>query len=257
MPIVIRASNSRAFCPKFFYFLSFSLLAGLLLLYPTGAFAFDAAKGKKVFLKCKACHTADKGGAHRIGPNLWGVIGRVAGTQEGFKYSKAMISFGKKWDVATLDAYLEKPSRIVPKSRMTFVGIKDGQQRADLIAYLNEQSDKPIKLQAIKRKKTESSGGGASKSTAKSTAKSAAKSTEGSLLVKGNGMEETDAYCSSCHSLRLVIQQGLSESGWDELLDWMVEEQGMEEIEASDRQKIVKYLAKHYDESRPNFQKDK
>ena len=233
--------------------MSFSLLAGLLLLYPTGAFAFDAAKGEKVFLKCKACHTVDKGGAHRIGPNLWGIIGRVAGTQEGFRYSKAMLGFGKKWDVATLDAYLEKPSRIVPRTRMAFVGIKDGQQRADLIAYLNKQSDKPIKLQAIKRKKPEASVDGDSKSTAKSTAKS----TEGSLLVKGNGMEETDAYCSSCHSLQIVIQQGLSESGWDELLDWMVEEQGMEEIEPSDRQKVVKYLAKHYDESRPNFQKDK
>ena len=234
---------------------SFFVLLGLLLFYQPSAFAFDATKGEKVFLKCKACHTIAKGGAHRIGPNLWGIIGKVAGKQEGFRYSKAMLDFGKKWDVATLDAYLEKPSRIVPRSRMAFIGIKDAQQRADLIAYLNKQSDKPIILKAIKRKKPKESEGSSSGSTVANTATNTG-DTEASLLVKGVGREETEAYCSPCHSLRIVVQQGLSESGWDELLKWMVEEQEMEEIEPSDRKKIVKYLAKHYDESRPNFPQD-
>ncbi len=233
-------------------------LLGLLLLCQQDAFAFDAAKGKKVFLKCKACHTIDKGGAHRIGPNLWGVIGRVAGTQQGFKYSMAMIDFGKggkRWDVATLDAYLEKPRSVVPKSRMVFVGLKDAQQRADLIAYLNQQSDKPIKLQAIKREQSTSKSAKASSDA--NTSSTSGGTGDGAVLAKGAGMEETEAYCSPCHSLMIVVQQGLSSSGWDELLDWMVEEQEMEEIEPSDRQRIVKYLAKHYNENRPNFKKDK
>ena len=217
-----------------------ALLASVVLTQST-AYAFDPAKGEKVFLRCKACHSAEKNAKHRIGPKLWGIIGKKAGTQENFKYSSAMENFGKIWDQKTLDAYLEKPTKIVPGSRMVFVGIKDPQQRSDLIAYLNSKSDKPIQLKATSKKK---------KTT--STTKKAA--SESNLLPPGEGRAETEAYCSPCHSLKIVVQQGLSKEDWDELLVWMVEEQEMEPIEAADRKKVIKYLAKNFNTNRPNFQ---
>ena len=102
----------------------------------TTANAADAAKGEKAFAKCKACHTIDKGGKNRVGPNLHGVVGRKAGTHEGYKYSKAMRESGLTWDEATLDKYLHKPKDVVPKTKMAFAGIKKDAERADLIAYL-------------------------------------------------------------------------------------------------------------------------
>ncbi|MEQ8398831.1 cytochrome c family protein [Thalassobaculum sp.] len=98
----------------------------------------DSAAGKKVFRKCVACHTVqvDK---HRIGPSLAGIAGRTAGTTEGFKFSDAMKAFGadgKVWDDATLDAYLADPKGVVKGTKMAFAGLKDAQDRADVIAYL-------------------------------------------------------------------------------------------------------------------------
>ncbi|MEK9754435.1 MAG: cytochrome c family protein [Rhodospirillaceae bacterium] len=98
--------------------------------------AADAAKGEEAFAKCKACHTIDKGGKHRVGPNLHGVVGRKAGSAEGYKYSKGMHDAGLTWDEATLDKYLTKPKDVVPKTKMAFAGIKKADERADLIAFL-------------------------------------------------------------------------------------------------------------------------
>ncbi len=103
--------------------------------------AADAAKGEKVFAKCKACHTIDKGGKHRVGPNLHGIVGRKAGAAEGYKYSKAMKESGLTWDEATLDKYLLKPKGLVKKTKMAFAGVKKDDQRADLIAFLKSNSD--------------------------------------------------------------------------------------------------------------------
>lgn len=96
----------------------------------------DAAKGKKVFNKCKACHTIKAGGKNKIGPNLNGVIGRAAASLEGFKYSKAMKESGLTWDEATLDAFLKKPKKLIKKTKMSFPGLKKDAQRADIIAYI-------------------------------------------------------------------------------------------------------------------------
>ncbi len=103
------------------------------------AHAGDAAKGEKVFKKCKACHTTDAGGKNKVGPNLHGIVGKAAGTVEGFKYSKALLEAaegGLVWDEANLDAFLTKPKKFIKKTKMSFAGVKKDEQRADLIEYL-------------------------------------------------------------------------------------------------------------------------
>ncbi len=97
----------------------------------------DAAAGEKVYKKCKTCHSLEAG-KNKLGPHLAGVIGREAGSVEGFKYSKAMADSGLVWDEATLDAFLAKPKDVVPKSKMAFAGLKKEKQRQDVIAYLKE-----------------------------------------------------------------------------------------------------------------------
>lgn len=106
------------------------------------ALAQDAAAGEKVFNKCKACHDAaqDK---NKVGPSLHGVIGRTAGTHEGYKYSPAMIEAGKSgvvWDEATLATYLHDPKAMVKGTKMTFPGLKSDEDIANVIAYLKQES---------------------------------------------------------------------------------------------------------------------
>jgi len=103
------------------------------------AHAGDAAKGEKVFKKCKACHTTEAGGKNKVGPNLSGIVGKAAGTVEGFKYSDALMEKageGLVWDEANLDAFLKKPKEFIKKTKMSFGGIKKDEKRADLIEYL-------------------------------------------------------------------------------------------------------------------------
>lgn len=103
----------------------------------------DLAKGKKIFARCKACHTLEEGGKDGIGPNLHGVFGRTAGTKEGVKYSKAMVAKGAEglvWSDETLMTYLEKPAAMVPGTNMAFPGLKKPEERADLIAYLKSET---------------------------------------------------------------------------------------------------------------------
>lgn len=109
-------------------------------LMTSAAQAGDVAAGKKVFNKCKACHTIDEGGKKRVGPNLHGIIGKAAGTSEGFKYSAAMKESGIVWDEAKLGEFLTKPKAVVPKTKMAFPGIKKPEQLENLIAYIVEES---------------------------------------------------------------------------------------------------------------------
>jgi cytochrome c len=98
--------------------------------------AGDATAGKTVFARCAICHTTNKNGPNGIGPNLFGVVGRKAGTAANFNYSAAMKGSGITWTADKLDAYLTHPAQVVPGNRMAFAGIANQQQRADVIAYL-------------------------------------------------------------------------------------------------------------------------
>jgi cytochrome c len=93
-----------------------------------------------VFNKCKTCHSFDPG-KKKIGPHLQGIIGRKAGSVEGYKYSKAMKAADIVWDEANLDKYLTKPKAFVKGTKMSFAGLKKEAQRQDLIAYLKEASN--------------------------------------------------------------------------------------------------------------------
>lgn len=98
----------------------------------------DAAKGEATFKKCASCHTVNQGGANGIGPNLWATMGKpVAG--HAFAFSDALKSHGGKWDWATMDAWLKNPKAFAPGTKMSFAGIGDAAERANLMVYLNAQ----------------------------------------------------------------------------------------------------------------------
>lgn len=116
------------------------LAAATLVLISGGltwpAQAEDAEAGSKVFkIQCSACHAA-VAGKKGIGPSLFGVVGRAAGTVPDFRYTDANKNSGLTWDAATLDRYLQAPRQVVPGTAMAYAGLKNDTQRADLIAYL-------------------------------------------------------------------------------------------------------------------------
>ena len=114
-----------------------AVAALLIVVLPASALAADANNGKALFARCAACHTATKGGPNGIGPNLFGVVGRKAGTAKDFSYSAALKASGITWGADKLDKWIEHPAALVPGNRMAFAGISDAGQRADIIAYLS------------------------------------------------------------------------------------------------------------------------
>lgn len=116
--------------------LSRILALALVVALPTVAAAQDAEEGKNVFKKCRACHTIGEKAVNRVGPELNGIIGRKAGSVEGFNYSAAMKDSGITWDEAQLNEFLTNPKAKVSGTKMVFAGIKDDTDRANLIAYL-------------------------------------------------------------------------------------------------------------------------
>jgi len=99
-------------------------------------FKGDAAAGEKVGIACKTCH-AFEAGKNMVGPSLWAIQGRTAGSVPGYSYSAANKGSGIVWNNEKLFQYLEAPQRVIPGTKMTYTGIKDPQQRADMIAYLD------------------------------------------------------------------------------------------------------------------------
>jgi cytochrome c len=107
----------------------------------------DAAKGKDVAKQCQACHTLEKGGPNRVGPNLWNIVGSARGEDRGgFNFSDAMKKKGGTWTYEELNKFLAGPREYIPGTAMTFAGLPRDSQRADVIAYLRTLSDNPVPL---------------------------------------------------------------------------------------------------------------
>jgi cytochrome c len=103
-------------------------------------------KGEASAKKCAACHTFDKGGPNRVGPNLWGIVDRPRASHEGFNYSAAMKAKGGKWDFEELNKFIANPKGYIPGTAMGFAGIPKDSERADVIDYLRTLSDNPVPL---------------------------------------------------------------------------------------------------------------
>ena len=107
----------------------------------------SAADGKKVFKKCTACHSIAQGGGNKIGPALWGVLGRKAGSLSDYKYSKGMVAHRKTWSFEEMNGFLMKPKDWVKGTKMSFAGLKNVKDRAAINIYMNENTDNPLPLQ--------------------------------------------------------------------------------------------------------------
>ena len=103
-------------------------------------------KGKKVFKKCAACHSINAGGGNKIGPKLWNVMFRPVGAITDYKYSKALSSYGKEWSWEEMNGFLIKPAKWIKGNKMGFAGLKNDEDRASILLYLNENSDSPKSL---------------------------------------------------------------------------------------------------------------
>ena len=102
--------------------------------------------GGKIFKKCGACHNYEKDSKSKIGPNLWNIINSPKASSDGFAYSNALVEFGGNWNYEDLNNFLYKPKEYIKGTKMNFAGLKNVQDRADLIIFLRQQSDNPFPL---------------------------------------------------------------------------------------------------------------
>ena len=191
----------------------------------------NSQMGEKIALICFACHSFQQGESHKVGPNLWDIVDSPQASRVGFAYSANFQKLNKKWSLENLNQFLLSPTEYVPGTIMVFPGVQERQQRMDLLAFLTSLSDKPS-LILIKP---------ASNETSSSVAHSFGKD-----WPQGEGALETGYTCAACHSLAIVKQQGLTKADWDELIDWMIEEQEMDELAPELRAKILTYLALNF-----------
>ena len=106
----------------------------------------DVNAGEKIFKKCAACHSINQGGANKIGPALYNVVGRKIGGVADYKYSKAFVEYGKEWNFEELNGFLIKPSKWIKGTKMAYAGLRKEEDRASVIKYLNQNSDSPLPL---------------------------------------------------------------------------------------------------------------
>ena len=118
------------------------ILSFSFLLLPNQVFSEDFDNGKKVYRKCKACHTIALGAKHRVGPNLYKVINRKAGKAEGYRYSKAMKKSDVVWNEENLSQYLVNPRKFIKGTKMAFAGLKKDIDIINVIFYIKEMSKK-------------------------------------------------------------------------------------------------------------------
>ena len=103
----------------------------------------DVVSGEKIFKKCAACHSINQGGANKIGPALYNVVGRKIGGVADYKYSKALALYGKEWTFEELNGFLKKPATYLKGTKMSYAGLRKEEDRASIIKYLNQNSDSP------------------------------------------------------------------------------------------------------------------
>ena len=156
----------------------------------------------------------------------------AASAVDGLSYSDSLTEHRGKRTLERLDAQLSRPNHEVERTKMSLAGLQGEENRQHLIAYLNTFSDRPFALGATDDGEDEYEFG---------------------VLFDAPGVEVTYYTCIACHSEMIVAQQGLTREEWDKMFEWMVEEQGMSEIEEPDRTEILDYLAEHYNTDRPNF----
>ena len=200
-------------------------------------------RGQALFVVCRACHSVDDTGEHALGPNLRRVFERPVASAEGYdRYTPAMASYGGTWSVERLDRYLHRPAAEVEGTSMVYPGVPDAGERADIIAWLG----------VISGSLTPPDEGHAG-SDSDGEPVSETENADVGLLVAAEGAAVTHAYCTVCHSERIVAQQGLTREDWVETLEYMVEEHGMVPIATSDFDRVLEYLSTHYGPDRPNF----
>ena len=153
-----------------------------------------------------------------------------------------MYSFGGVWTAERLDRYLHRPTAEVEGTSMAFPGISDAEDRADIIAWLSVVGDS-----------SSISGVSPANSFAGTLPPGEAKPADFGVPVAEEGADTTHAYCTVCHSERIVAQQGLTPEDWREVLDFMVDEHGMVPMPAADLERVIGYLSAHYGPDRPNF----
>jgi cytochrome c len=117
-------------------------VAAVLSLLPNAS----ADNGADLFRTCLTCHTPEKGGPTRVGPNLWGIVGRKVAEVPGFNYSGAMKAFGGEWTWDRLAKYLHKPAEAIPENKMVYEGVKDDRDLADLLVHLRKLAETPAPL---------------------------------------------------------------------------------------------------------------
>jgi len=106
----------------------------------------NVTSGEKIFKKCAACHSIEKGGKNKIGPALYNVVGRQVGGVSDYKYSKALVAYKKNWTFEELNGFLLKPAKWIKGTKMAYAGLRKEEDRASIIKYLNEKSDSPLPL---------------------------------------------------------------------------------------------------------------
>jgi cytochrome c len=190
-------------------------------------------KGKLIAQSCNACHALDQSQEAKFGPSLYGVVGRQVASVEGYDYSSALVGYGGAWDFARLNEFLAAPMQVVPGTKMAYPGVATSGERAAVIAWLRLQADQPVDLPVV------------SQTAAMSVSVSEEIPAEMQLMPEGEGRETVFYLCNSCHSVKLVVQQGMNRSSWKETLEWMVEEQGMDEMDEATSERVLNYLAKH------------
>jgi cytochrome c len=195
----------------------------------------DIERGSKVSITCQACHSLGKGEPAKIGPNLFGVLGRDIASKKDYNYSAAFTEQKGNWSFEKLDQFIQNPSQMIPGTAMTFPGIKSKADRAAIIAWLRLQSDNPIALPPS-----------SFKGETAPIALTNEEEPDLALLPKGKGRDVVFYTCSVCHSIKLVAQQGLDRYRWGKTLEWMVEEQGMDRLDEENQQLVLDYLSEYF-----------